>query len=216
MDWLLLPLAGLLIGIVVAAPLGPVNLIVIRRTLAHGLLHGFFVGLGAAVGDGIFAAITAFGMTALGQLIAGYGVGLQIAGALLLLGFGVHTFYSVPQDAPPAERQASGRGARLAAATASTFALTMTNPATMLGFAALFAGLGILAEADTGFIAAATVVLGVLAGSTLWWLTISAITSLIHHQITPKRMRQINQASGVFIGFFGLVVLGHLVWQWVT
>ena len=215
MQWILLPLAGVLIGVVVAAPIGPVNLIVIRRTLAHGLLNGFLVGLGAAVGDGVFAAITAYGMTALGQVIAGYGVGLQIAGALLLLGFGVHTYYMTPQDQPPAERVASGYDAKLAAATASAFFLTITNPATLLGFAALFAGLGILAESDGSFLAASTVVLSVLAGSAGWWLALSAITSLIHHQITPKRMRQINQASGIMIGVFGLIVLGHLVYQWV-
>lgn len=217
MQWFLLPLGGVLIGVVVAAPIGPVNLIVIRRTLAHGLINGFLVGLGAAVGDGIFAVITAFGITALGQLIAGYGAGLQIAGALLLLGFGIHTYFMAPQEQASSDKRVpSGYTASLAAAMASAFFLTITNPATLLGFAALFAGLGILAESDGSFVAASIVVLGVLAGSAGWWLALSAVTSLIHHQITPRRMRQINQASGIMIGVFGFFVLGHLVYQWVS
>ena len=132
---------GILIGLIVAAPIGPVNLICMRRTLAYGPVNGFFSGLGAAIGDGVFAAISGFGLTVIAQLIEGYSIPLTLAGGLMLLGFGVHIFQSDVsltrnQDKNLARAEGSSS---LFRAVATTFALTITNPATLFGFTALFA-----------------------------------------------------------------------------
>src|ERR1041385_8608899 len=97
MDYLVIIVSGVVIGLILAAPIGPVNLICIRRTLAFGPVNGFVSGLGAALGDGCFAAVTAFGLTAVAQFIAGFYLVLQIAGGALLLFFGWKTYMTEPQ-----------------------------------------------------------------------------------------------------------------------
>jgi putative LysE/RhtB family amino acid efflux pump len=219
MDYLFLIVSGAVIGVIVAAPIGPVNLICIRRTLAYGSLHGFLSGLGAALGDGIFAIITAFGLTAIAQLIEGYSIPLQLVGGVMLLGFGWYTFHADPicvQD--PAggggaakETSSSGFLARIVRDVASTLALTLTNPATLLGFAALFAGLGSIVGEKASFLAAAVTVGGVAAGSAAWWFTITTVTAIFHKRIDSAIMHRINQISGIAVGLFGVAVLVHLV-----
>jgi threonine/homoserine/homoserine lactone efflux protein len=159
MDQIWLIISGFAIGIFVAAPIGPVNLICIRRTLAYGLINGFVSGLGAAIGDGVFAAITAFGLTAITLLIEGYSCTLQLVGGLLLLGFGVHTFLAEPVTVAVANVEGVAGGRRnFIGAFLSTFALTITNPATLLGFAALMAGLGTLGDSGQKSYAEATLI----------------------------------------------------------
>src|SRR5215469_1762368 len=163
MYFLFLISSGIVIGLVVAVPIGPVNLICIRRTLAYGSANGFFSGLGAALGDGVFAVVTAFGLTAISQLIEGYSTPLRLIGGLMLLGFGLHIFkadVSLLRDAEGEQGRDTGSSS-LVRAIASTFALTITNPATLFGFAALFAGLGSLAGGRATFFDAAITVLGV-------------------------------------------------------
>ena len=214
MDYLFLIISGAVIGVIVAAPIGPVNLICIRRTLAYGSLHGFLSGLGAALGDGIFAIITAFGLTAIAQLIEGYSIPLQIVGGVMLLGFGWHTFHADPTCVQ--DKMATPAGdlpffARVVRDVFSTLALTLTNPATLLGFAALFAGLGSIVDEKASFLAAAVTVGGVAAGSAGWWFTITTITAIFHKRIDSGIMRRINQISGIAVGLFGVAVLVHLV-----
>lgn len=213
MDYLFLIVSGAVIGVIVAAPIGPVNLICIRRTLAFGPLHGFLSGLGAALGDGIFAIITAFGLTAIAQLIEGYSTPLQIVGGVMLLGFGWHTFHADPrcvQDKLGPQVGELPFFARIVRDVFSTLALTLTNPATMLGFAALFAGLGAIVDEKASFLAAAVTVGGVVAGSAGWWFLITTVTAIFHKRIDSTIMRRVNQISGVVVAAFGLAVLGHL------
>jgi threonine/homoserine/homoserine lactone efflux protein len=211
MDYLFLVLAGVAIGVIVAAPIGPVNLICIRRTLAFGPINGFFSGLGAALGDGVFAVVTAFGLTAIAQLIEGYSVVLQISGGTLLLVFGMRTYATEPLPSQEAEKEKvqDTAASTLARAIVSTFFLTITNPATLFGFAALFAGLGGLTGEDVSFLEATIVVGGVVAGSTLWWFVLTTIIGLFHARIDPPRMRAINHLSGIAVSAFGIAVLIH-------
>src|SRR5258707_4903926 len=146
MDYILLSFSGILIGLFVAAPIGPVNLICIRRTLAFGPLNGFMSGLGASVGDTVFAIVTSFGLTAVAQLIKGYASYLELVGGALLIYFGIHTFYAKVEVRLADKLTAKEKGAStLFRAMASTFALTLTNPATLFGFAVFIAGLAGLA-----------------------------------------------------------------------
>ncbi len=98
----------------------------------------------------------------------------------------------------------------------STFALTMTNPATMFGFAALFTGLGSIAGGRLRFLGALVTVAGVIAGSAAWWFTVTAVTGIFHKRITAKTMHRINEASGIAVACFGLIVLGGVVWTWIS
>lgn len=212
MSYFILIVSGAIIGLIVAAPIGPVNLICIRRTFAYGPLNGFLSGLGAALGDGVFAIITAFGLTAVSQLIEGYSFWLSLVGGIMMVGFGLHTFRADVQLPCNGEGPREGQGSSsLVGALVSTFALTITNPATLFGFAALFAGIAGLAEDDATFFGATLLVGGVVAGSAAWWLTITTITGIFHKHIDAKVMRRINQVFGGLVTSFGVVILGHLL-----
>jgi threonine/homoserine/homoserine lactone efflux protein len=205
---------GIVIGLIAAAPIGPVNLICIRRTLQYGTLNGFVSGLGAALGDGVFAIVTGFGLTAIAQLIEGLSMALQLAGGTLLLCFGLYTYFSKPPSRLEARAEAKEQGpSTLARAMLSTFALTMTNPATLLGFTAMFTGLGGLVGDDASFFGAAFVVGGVILGSALWWLILTTFVGLLHARIDDKVMRIINHGSGLLVAAFGLAVLGHVAFK---
>jgi threonine/homoserine/homoserine lactone efflux protein len=211
MYYLILIGSGVVIGLIVAAPIGPVNLICIRRTLAYGPVNGFFSGLGAALGDGVFAIVTGFGLTAISQWIEGYSTPIRFVGGLMLLGFGIHIFrtkISVLNNGGEAARD-EGQ-ASLVRTILSTFALTITNPATLFGFTALFTGLGSLAGGRPSFFEAAVTVGSVIGGSALWWFIITTIIGTFHRHIDDAVMRNINHFFGFAVTGFGIVVLGDL------
>jgi len=211
MNYVLLIIPGVLIGLIAAVPIGPVNLICIRRTLQRGSYHGLMAGLGAAMGDTLFATITAFGFTAIAQFIVGFSTILQLVGGLLLLSFGIRTYFAAPpRFDEKLATSGNGNGSHVPV-MGTTFLLTISNPATLFGFTALFAGLGGLAGQDASFFAAAFVVLGVFLGSTLWWLTLTTVVGLLHARIDDGIVRRINEISGIVVALFGVVVLGHLV-----
>jgi threonine/homoserine/homoserine lactone efflux protein len=211
-NYIALVISGFVMGLIAAAPIGPVNLICIRRTLAFGTLNGFMAGLGAAFGDGVFATVIGFGVTAVSKWIEGYSLYLQVVGGILLLAFGIHTYITLPDPNLKEEnKERAKEPSSLMRLTVSTFALTMTNPATMFGFAAMFTGLTGLANVQPTFIQAAIVVAAVFAGSALWWFALSEVIGHLHTKIDARVMRIINHSSGVAIAIFGLAVLGHLV-----
>jgi len=200
-------LASAFVGFFAALPIGPVNLLCIRRTLAFGSIFGFTAGLGAAAADGIFAAVIAFGLTWLQELIHGYRMWLELVGGALLVFFGFRAFITEPhfRDAEGINTKIAGRSS-LVSSIASTFALAITNPATLLGFTAMFSSLSGL-MGPIGGLDPLFVVAGVAGGSTLWWLTLATLIGRLHHSISDNTMRHINQISGVVIGLFGVAVL---------
>ena len=216
MDWVTLVGGGLVIGLLVAAPIGPVNLICIRRTLAYGQLNGFLAGLGAALGDGIFAIIAGFGVKWVFDAIQDMGVVLQLASAALLMIYGLRVFiYATP---PEIMRNAdgsiqTGSAGDLAAALASTFALTITNPATMVGFATTFAAFGEIVNFQASSLATMILVLSVVGGSALWWLVVTSITGIFHQTIEHGTLKRMNQASGLLIFATGAALVGYSAWQ---
>jgi threonine/homoserine/homoserine lactone efflux protein len=208
MDYLWLIFSGVVMGLVAAVPIGPVNLICIRRTFAYGSLNGFVSGLGAALGDGVFAAVTGFGLTWVAGLIEGYSVTIELVGGLMMIFFAWRAFSeSAPgnlDDAPDKD------GGSLVKAMLSTFALTVSNPATLLFFTGLFAGLGGLAGGAGSFIDAGFVVAGVVGGSAGWWLVLTTMIGLFHARLDAGMIRLINRTSGLLVGMFGAAVLIHL------
>ena len=216
MDYVLLILTGLVIGFIVAAPIGPINLICIRRTLAFGSLNGLASGLGATAADGIFAAIIGFGLTAVRHWFEGWSETLQLAGGVLLLGFGVHTYFADPLHGREIHYEGGHHHHKAGnlRAFASTFAIAMSNPATLFAFAALFTGFGgIVASEHASWSEAGFVVAGVMVGSGLWWVTITSVVGLLHARIDARVMRIITHVSGIVVSLFGLGMLGRVLWE---
>lgn len=211
MNYVILVMSGVLMGLIAAVPIGPVNLICIRRTFAFGSLNGFVSGLGAALGDGVFAAITGLGLTWIAQLIEGYATIIELVGGAMLVWIGYKTFTHPPIPPSQDDNCTEKGGASLARAIVSTFVLTITNPATLLFFTSMFAGLGGLAGGAGSFHDATFVVAGVVGGSAGWWLALTTLIGLFHTKIDEGWMRTINRGSGGLLVIFGLAVLIHVV-----
>jgi threonine/homoserine/homoserine lactone efflux protein len=197
-------LRGLIIGFSIAAPVGPIGVLVIRRTLAEGHVVGLVTGLGVATADALYGCVTAFGLTFISGLLISGQFWIRLTGGLFLCCLGLRTL-----TAAPAERAAAAAGPNLLGAYISTFLLTLTNPLTILSFAAIVAGLGI-GDAGGDYGAAALLVLGVFAGSALWWLILSGGASVLRLRLTPASLRWVNRVSGVIILGFGLLALINL------
>jgi len=208
MDFLSLVASGLVVGIVVAAPIGPVNLICIRRALRFGMANGIASGTGAAIGDGVFAIMAAFGVTAAIAFVQTYALWLQLVGGFFLIGLAVRTWFDHPSlDAKLPE----GSLGALMPVVVSTFVLTITNPATMLGFLAIFGGIADFAIGDEDYVSASILVASVIGGSALWWVIICSIASRFRERMTDNALVILNQVSAGIIFLFGLAVLVRLV-----
>jgi len=194
-------LRGLVIGFSIAAPVGPIGLLCIRRTLAEGRASGLVSGLGAATADAIYGCIAAFGLTFISKILFSQQLWLRLIGGAFLCYLGLKTFLS-----RPAKQAASAQGDGLVGAYGSTFFLTLTNPMTILSFAAIFAGLGV-ASASGNYLSAGVLVLGVFIGSALWWLILSSGVGLFRAKFSPHGLRWVNRISGVIIAGFGLLAL---------
>jgi threonine/homoserine/homoserine lactone efflux protein len=194
-----LPIRGLFIGFTIAAAVGPISLLTIRRTLAHGQLYGFVSGLGVATADATYAAIAAFGLTALTSVLVSGHLLLGLVGGLIIAVLGVRTMLSKPGEvASDAARPG------LPAAFASIYVLTMTNPMTILSFAALFVGLGVIGQ---GGPAAAGLVAGVFVGSMAWWIVLTFAVSRLRTRVTPAVLRWVTVASGLLVAAFGVAAI---------
>jgi threonine/homoserine/homoserine lactone efflux protein len=216
LDWLLLIGGGMVVGVIAAAPIGPANIICIRRTLSYGQLNGFLAGLGAAIGDGVFAVIAGFGVKWVFDAIQDMGAPLQLASAAILMVYGARVFVNAsPPEIlrNPDGSMQTGSVGNLAGGFAATFALTITNPATMVGFATMFGAFREVVDYHVSSLATTVMVLSAFAGSVLWWFVVTAITSYWHQTIETQTLKRMNQASGAFIFLTGATLLGYSVWQ---
>ena len=200
MDTTLL-IRGFVLGLTIAAAVGPISLLCIRRTLAEGRLVGLVSGMGVATADATYGAIAAFGLTAVTDVLVDWRRLLGLVGGLFLLWLAWRTVRSVPGEAA---RAANGERRGLPGAYLSTLGLTLTNPMTILSFAALFVGLGVTGGDAAG---ATLLTLGVFAGSAAWWVVLVTVVGAVRSRLTPTGMRRINIASGALIGAFALVAL---------
>lgn len=196
---------GVMIGFAIAAPVGPIGLLCIRRTLADGRTVGLVTGLGAATADTLYGFIAGFGLTFISNLIISQQVWFRAVGGLFLCYLGFKTFFS-----RPAEQPAAAKGNGLVGAYASTFFLTLTNPMTILSFAAVFAGMGITSTRGD-YISAGVLVLGVFIGSALWWLLLSGGVSILQAKFNLRELKWVNRISGALIMSFGLYILIRMI-----
>jgi threonine/homoserine/homoserine lactone efflux protein len=188
-------------GFSIAAPVGPIGVLCIRRTLAEGRSSGFVSGLGAATADGIYGCIAGFGLTFISRALVDRQGWLRVVGGAFLCYLGIKTLLT-----RPAERPASIGGTGLVGAYASTFLLTLTNPMTILSFVTVFAGLGI-GDAGGDYASALALVLGVFTGSAAWWFLLSGGVSLLRAKFSTQALRWVNWVSGAIIVGFGLLAL---------
>lgn len=190
----------------IAAPVGPIGVLCIRRTLAHGRKIGLASGFGAASADMVYGLGAAFGLSAITAFLLNDTTALllRIVGGAFLLYLGISTFRSRPTDPNAPSTLESGTVLSVRSAYLSTFGLTLTNPATIIAFMAIFAGLGVGDMASNRYLAW-VMVLGVTVGSALWWLALTAGVSLIRHRLTVGFMRWVNWVAGVVLAGFGML-----------
>jgi threonine/homoserine/homoserine lactone efflux protein len=196
-------LNGIVMGLSIAAPVGPISLLCIRRTLAHGKLSGFLSGLGVATADMVYGFIAAFGLSFVLSFLLQYKLFISILGGVFLCFLGAKTML-----AKPVTHAAAVTHTGLVADYFSIFGLTITNPMTVLSFIAVFAGIGIEAG---NYIDASILVVGVFIGSALWWVLLVGVTSLVQKRINSRAMLWIDRLSGCIIFVFGIVTLGRLL-----
>ncbi len=209
MDWQLIA-SGIVIGIAVAAPIGPINLMAIRNTLSHGFGAGVFTGTGAVLGDGTFAVFAAFGITAVSEFVIGYATWIQAIGGLILIATGVHIIRA-PAELP-GDMQVPPRRHPFALVGA-TYVLTITNPATLMGFIAIFGGVGNLVSRPGDYAGATAMVAAVMFGSLVWWLIVSWLASRLRERMARGALKYVNWGSGAVIVLFGLAIFVRLVWS---
>ena len=194
-------LKGMFVGFLIAAPVGPVGILCAHRTLDTGLASGLASGLGAATADTVFGGVAAFGLALVADFLLANEVSLRLGGAILLFAIGIQTLIKTVKSNPdPVPRH------RFASDYASTFALTITNPITILSFGPVFVAAGAVVR-DGYLVGAWSLIVGVLLGSCLWWLTLCAGVSIFRARITDEGMRWINKVSGTLIIIFGVLVL---------
>lgn len=202
---ILLLLKGLLIGLSIAAPVGPIGVLCIKRSLGHGMAAGLATGLGAATADGFYGAVAGFGLAAVSGFLMAEQTPLRLIGGVVLFWLGAASF----REGPAKERQVQ-EGRNLLVDYATTVVLTLTNPATIISFIAVFASVG-LAETAGSYGKAAGFVAAIFTGSALWWLVLSAAVSLARARVTPQAVRWINRISGLVLIGFGLSAWASLL-----
>lgn len=199
--------SSLLIGVSVAAPVGPIGVLTIRRTLAHGRLAGLVTGLGVATADAFYSIIAAFGLTLLADFLISIQMPIRLVGGLFLLYLGIKTLLTMP-----ATHAAHAEGRNLVGMYTSALALTATNPMTILAFAGIFVGSGLMMDGGAASpVESLLIVVGVFSGSLLWWLFLSGGVSLLRERFTPGMMRWVNRISGGIIVAFALITLYGLI-----
>lgn len=192
---------GFIIGFSIAAPVGPIGILCIQRTLSEGNIQGLVTGLGAATADAIYGFIAAFGLTFISNFLVEQSFWFRLIGGLFLCYLGIKAFRSKPQNPT-----LSLGNRTIFSAYGTTFILTLTNPMTILFFAGVFAGLGLISESIL-YTSAGLMVIGVFLGSGSWWLILSGTTSILRNKINNHKLAWINKISGFVILAFGVAAI---------
>lgn len=189
------------IGLAIAAPVGPIGLLCINRSLHHGFLIGLMTGCGAAIADGIYGAIAAFGITSVSHFLISYQTPIRLIGGIFLIYLSIKIFFqNATYHLPKKDLRGSYWGSLL-----SAFFLTITNPMTILSFVAIFSGIANLNYLKNTYFAASLFVLGIILGSFIWWVILSSsIASFLKRKMNTRLLGIINIFSGFILLGFGI------------
>ncbi len=202
---------GIFIGILVAAPVGPVNVLCIQRAIERGFWGGIAAGLGAMLGDGLIALCAALGVGAISGVVAYHRLSIQVLGGLVLLAFGMKLYFATPRFAPVTMGGGHKETLRdFVWDIPQTFLLTITNPGAVLGLFAIFGGVSTFVEVNS-YVDALTIVAAVMGGSLAWWVGLSHLIGRFRHRVSEKRLRLINQIAGLLLSGFGVLLVGEVV-----
>lgn len=205
-------LTGIVVGFLVAVPVGPVAVLCIQRTLLDGRLTGYATGVGAALGDTIFGAFAIFSVAVVESFLTENRPLVQFVGSLMLIAFGLRTIF-----VPPGRRTEKAMAApvdhlSLLQSLVSAFIVTIVNPITIVAFVSIFAAIHVSATVE-GLWAAWAVVVGILVGALAWWWLLASLASVMRQRFTDRGLRWLNSISGAVIGGFGAYGLAALAWM---
>jgi len=196
---------GIILGFSIAAVVGPIGVLCIRRSIAQGFWAGMFTGFGAAIADATYATMAAFGLTVITTFLLEKTILLSIIGGSYLLYLGYKAFLKCPKFS----QEKLSRGS-LVSMLVATFFLTMTNPVTILSFMAIFTGFNL---SSANFLLNSSLVFGCFLGSTLWWIILSSLGTILKHKLTSvTALTWINRLSGIIISGFGFFVLARSIY----
>ena len=202
---------GVIIGILVSAPVGPVNVLCIQRAIERGFWGGVAAGLGAMLGDGLIALCAALGVGAISGAVAHYRMTIQVLGGLVLLAFGLKLYFATPRFNPVVIGEGHKETLRdFVWDIPQTFLLTITNPGAVLGLFAIFGGVSTFVEVDS-YVDALTIVAAVMGGSLAWWVGLSHLIGRFRHRVNEDRLRLINQIAGLLLSGFGVLLVGEAI-----
>lgn len=200
---------GMIIGVAAAAPVGPVNVMTVQRSLRYGFMPGLAAGAGSACADVLFAAVAGLGLTAIRTFIDDHARGIQVVGGLLVIAFGARILMSRPRfRRETAEEDGWSNG--IVSSAASGFAMTVTNPGAVLGFIALFGALGDWAPDPGDWVGVGELVAGVAVGTLAWWTTVASLATRFRDNLTEGIMARVNLFAGSAMVLFGGLILGRL------
>lgn len=191
---------GILIGFSIAAPVGPIGILTIHRSLYVSSLAGLATGMGAASADAVYGCVAAFGLTFVSGFLLEWNAWLLRAGSVFLIALGLLFLIRTPK--PPAT-EGTQRFTTYPGAYFSSFFLTLTNPMTIMAFTAIFAGLG-LGMTGESYLSAGIMVLGVFIGSSLWWVALAFGVGRLRRRMGDGLMKALNRAAGVILLGFGV------------
>lgn len=204
---------GLFIGVLVAAPVGPVNVLCVQRAVERGFWGGVAAGIGSVLGDGLIALSAGMGVGAIASAVELYRWIIQTVGGLALVAFGVRLYYAHPRIAVPAGDDTDGTSLRdFVWDIPQTFLLTITNPGAVLGLVAIFGGVSTFVEVQTT-VDVLLMVAAIMSGSMLWWIGLSNLISRHRHRFDAARIGLINRIAGVLLGVFGLLLVAEVIWK---
>ena len=200
---------GIAIGILVAAPVGPVNVLCIQRALQRGFWAGVAAGAGAVLGDGLIALSAALGVGAISGAVKYHRTAIQLVGGLALIVFGVRLYLSAPRAVDEYTENGPLSLADYLWDVPKSFLLTITNPGAVLGLVAIFGGIGTFVELR-GSLDALVLVAAVVAGSLSWWVFLSGVVSRIKHRLEVREIGRINRIAGICLVGFGCLLIGEI------
>lgn len=202
---------GIIIGVLVAAPVGPVNVLCIQRAIERGFWGGIAAGLGAMFGDGLIALCAALGVGAITGAVEYHRITIQVLGGLVLIAFGLKLSFAAPRFLPVVTEEGHSETLRdFIWDIPQTFLLTITNPGAVLGLFAIFGGVSTFVEVES-YVDALTIVAAVMGGSLAWWVGLSHLIGRFRHLVTEARLRLINQITGLLLSGFGVLLVGEVV-----